>query len=123
MPRRVTAPALARSWLVLKVIVADTPAEGRWLEQTPPIAARPVNGGTRLMYAFATPTFDSAWLDQHQRFPHRGHNQGKTSQTDGQLGEGASSNEPERRVGGAEQESRAGALDASPGPIGPQPPS
>jgi hypothetical protein len=44
----------------------------------------------------------------------------KTAKTDGQLGESASSNERGRRVGGAGQESRAGGLDASPGPIGPQ---
>jgi hypothetical protein len=47
----------------------------------------------------------------------------KTTKTDGQLDESASSNERGRRVGGAGQESRAGGLDASPGPIGPQPPS
>jgi len=47
----------------------------------------------------------------------------KIARTDGQLGESACWNERGRQVGGAGQESRAGGLDASPGPIGPQPPS
>jgi hypothetical protein len=33
--------------MILKVILAETHADGRWLERTPPIDAPPVNGGTR----------------------------------------------------------------------------
>jgi hypothetical protein len=44
----------------------------------------------------------------------------KTATADGQLGESADSDERGRRVGGAGQESRAGALYASPGLIGPR---
>ena len=47
VPRRVTAAALARSCMVRKVMLAETHAEGRRLERTPPIDARPVNGGAR----------------------------------------------------------------------------
>ena len=47
VPRRVTAAALARFCAILKVIFAETRADGRGLERTPPIDAGPVNGAAR----------------------------------------------------------------------------
>src|SRR5207245_9699067 len=44
-PRRVTAAALAPFCTVLKLILAETRAQGRGLERTPPINDRSVNGG------------------------------------------------------------------------------
>ena len=55
VPRRVTAAALARSCMVRKVMLAETHAEGRRLERTPPIDARPVNGGARRIDRWSWP--------------------------------------------------------------------